>query len=54
MSPEEMLKSVPAKRKADESASPSSKKAKQANLVNSKRVRELKGGNIGDGPVLYW
>ena len=23
-------------------------------LVNPKRVRELKGGKVGDGPVLYW
>jgi hypothetical protein len=23
-------------------------------VVNRKRVQELKGGAIGDGPVIYW
>jgi deoxyribodipyrimidine photo-lyase len=27
---------------------------KSSKLVNAKRVRELKGGKVGDGPVLYW
>ena len=42
-----------AKRKADESGGAASKSAKQQ-LVNPKRMRELKGGDVGDGPVIYW
>jgi hypothetical protein len=39
-----------------EAAGTSGKKAakKDGLLVNPKRWRELKGGDIGDGPVLYW
>lgn len=59
---------MPAKRKADTSASPSKKgKAKKAEdkgavaddgageLVNPRRWRELKGGSVDkEGPVIYW
>lgn len=41
------------KRKADEGGGPTSKSAKKQ-LVNPNRMRELKGGDVGDGPVLYW
>ena len=39
----------------DQSAAPSSSGASGLPLkVNPKRVRELKGGEIGSGPVIYW
>jgi hypothetical protein len=42
------------KRKAEGDAGDDSKCAKTGSLVNSKRVRVLKQGAVGDGPVLYW
>lgn len=48
------------KRKADtgQSSAGTSKKAAVASdlgaLVNAKRVRTLKDGDVGAGPVLYW
>ncbi len=44
------------KRKAKEAAEDGgAKRAAPGNrLVNPKRVRELKAGDVGDGPVLYW
>ena len=45
-----------AKRKAKEAAEDGgAKRAAPGNkLVNPKRVRELKAGAVGDGPVLFW
>ena len=45
-----------AKRKAKEAAEDGgAKRAAPGNrLVNPKRVRELKAGDVGEGPVLYW
>ena len=45
-----------AKRKAKEAVDDGGAKraAPGHRLVNPKRVRELKGGDVGDGPVLYW
>ena len=44
------------KRKAKEAAEDGgAKRAAPGNrLVNPKRVRELKAGDLGEGPVLYW
>jgi len=44
------------KRKAKEAVEDGgAKRAAPGNrLVNPKRVRELKGGDVGEGPVLYW
>jgi hypothetical protein len=49
-----LSETMPEKRKAEVSDSTGSKQVKRAVLVNSKRVRELKKGTVGDGPVLYW
>lgn len=41
----------------DEDAGPSKKKGDSkpaGQLVNPKRVRELKGGDVKAGPVVYW
>lgn len=44
-----------AKRKASEEAAEGSKRQKPSEpTVNPKRWRELKGGDIGDGPIIYW
>ena len=44
------------KRKAKEAVEDGgAKRAAPGNrLVNPKRVRELKAGDVGEGPVLYW
>ena len=43
------------KRDADDKDGPSeSKKAKTGGIVNPERVRELKGGDVKEGPVIYW
>lgn len=43
------------KRKAEEAVEGPAKKAAPGPLaVNPKRVRELKGGKPGPGPVIYW
>ena len=45
-----------AKRKAQEAVEDGgAKRAAPGNrLVNPKRARELKAGDVGEGPVLYW
>lgn len=57
------MSSAPSKRKADGAAAagPSSKKAAAGaaaaagtGLVNPKRMRYLKEGQQGSGPVIYW
>lgn len=45
------------KRKAEEGAGPSKKRQQEGasgGIVNKKRVRKLKEGAIGAGPVIYW
>ena len=39
---------------SDEEAGPSSDKAEKGIHVNPTRYRELKGGDIKKGPVIYW
>lgn len=46
--------SMAEKRKAGEPLEKAGKSAKGAVLCNRKRVRTLKVGDIGDGPVVYW
>ena len=38
----------------EEEAGPSSGSAKKGLHVNPRRVRELRGGTIKTGPVVYW
>lgn len=44
-----------AKRKASQEKAEGSKRQKPGvSTVNPKRWRELRGGEIGDGPIIYW
>lgn len=44
-----------AKRKASqEKAEGSKRQQKDTPTVNPKRWRELRGGAVGDGPIIYW
>lgn len=45
---------APRRKAEDDVAGPSKRASVSEPLVNPKRVRMLKEGQQGDGPVIYW
>lgn len=52
---DEHLRNMPEKRKSDAESGPDQKKARGHTIkVLPQRVRSLKSGSVGEGPIIYW